>query len=100
MPTGPTWEQDIARRNRNSRALAWIVAAVMSIVADRSRSASLALLVPLKTFEPYMVVVDKATGFVEVKRPMAEARSRRTRPSRCSMWYVTSRRARRTIRVP
>lgn len=34
--------------------------------------AILALLVPLKTYEPYMVVVDKTTGFVEVKRPMAE----------------------------
>ena len=68
---GLTWEQDIARRNRNSRALAWIVAAVMTIVAVGSLGI-LALLVPLKTYEPYMVVVDKTTGFVEVKRPMAE----------------------------
>ncbi|WP_040427725.1 virB8 family protein [Afipia birgiae] len=68
---GATWEQDIARRNRNSRALAWIVAAVMSVVAVAALGV-LALLVPLKTYEPYMVVVDKTTGFVEVKRPMAE----------------------------
>lgn len=68
---GATWEQDIARRNRNSRALAWIVAAVMSVVAVVALGI-LALLVPLKTYEPYMVVVDKTTGFVEVKRPMAE----------------------------
>jgi len=68
---GATWEHDIARRNRNSRALAWIVAAVMSLVAIASL-VTLALLVPLKTYEPYMVVVDKTTGFVEVKRPMAE----------------------------
>ncbi|SCB50224.1 virB8 family protein [Rhizobium multihospitium] len=68
---GATWEQDIARRNRNSRALAWIVAAVMSVVAVAALGI-LALLVPLKTYEPYMVVVDKTTGFVEVKRPMAE----------------------------
>ncbi|MBY3060385.1 type VI secretion protein [Rhizobium leguminosarum] len=68
---GATWEHDIARRNRNSRALAWIVAAVMSVVAVVALGV-LALLVPLKTFEPYMVVVDKTTGFVEVKRPMAE----------------------------
>ena len=33
---------------------------------------ALVMLVPLKSYEPYMVVVDKATGFVEVKRPMAE----------------------------
>jgi type IV secretion system protein VirB8 len=68
---GATWEQVIARRNRNSRALAWIVAAVMSVVAVAALGV-LALLVPLKTYEPYMVVVDKTTGFVEVKRPMAE----------------------------
>lgn len=68
---GATWERDIARRNRNSRALAWIVATVMSVVAVTSLGV-LALLVPLKTYEPYMVVVDKTTGFVEVKRPTAE----------------------------
>ena len=62
---GATWEHDIARRNRNSRALAWIVASVMSVVAIVALGV-LALLVPLKTYEPYMVVVDKATGFVEV----------------------------------
>ncbi|WP_089172988.1 virB8 family protein [Bosea sp. AS-1] len=68
---GATWERDIARRNRNSRALAWIVAAAMTVVAVTALGV-LALLVPLKTYEPYMVVVDKTTGFVEVKRPMAE----------------------------
>lgn len=68
---GATWEHDIARRNRNSRALAWTVAAVMTFVALASLG-TLAMVVPLKTYEPYMVVVDKATGFVEVKRPMAE----------------------------
>lgn len=68
---GATWEHDIARRNRNSRALAWIVASVMTIVAIVALG-GIALLVPLKSYEPYMVVVDKTTGFVEVKRPMAE----------------------------
>lgn len=68
---GATWEQDIARRDRASRRIAWIAAAVMTLVAALALGA-LALLVPLKTYEPYMVVVDKATGFVEVKRPMAE----------------------------
>jgi type IV secretion system protein VirB8 len=66
-----TWEHDIARRNRNSRAIAWIIASIMTILAGLALLA-LVLLVPLKSYEPYMVVVDKATGFVEVKRPMAE----------------------------
>lgn len=68
---GATWEHDIARRNRNSRAFAWIVATVMSVVAIGALG-TLALLVPLKTYEPYMIVVDRSSGFVEVKRPMAE----------------------------
>ena len=66
-----SWEADIARRNRNSRAIAWIIASVMTVVALLAL-ATLAMLVPLKSYEPYMVVVDKTTGFVEVKRPMAE----------------------------
>jgi type IV secretion system protein VirB8 len=68
---GATWEEDIAQRRRHSLSLAWIVAGVMSLVALLAL-AILALLAPLKTYEPYMVVVDKTTGFVEVKRPMAE----------------------------
>ncbi len=41
---GATWERDIARRNRNSRALAWIVATVMTVVAVAALG-TLALLV-------------------------------------------------------
>ncbi len=68
---GASWENDIARRDRNSRALAWIVAAAMTLFALGALGV-LALLAPLKSYEPYMVVVDKTTGFVEVKRPVAE----------------------------
>ena len=68
---GQSWEADISRRNRNSRAIAWIIASVMTVLALLAL-ATLAMLVPLKSYEPYMVVVDKTTGFVEVKRPMAE----------------------------
>ena len=68
---GAIWERDIARRNRNSRALAWIVASVMTLIAVAA-IAALLLALPLKTYEPYMVVVDRSSGFVEVKRPIAE----------------------------
>ena len=68
---GATWERSIARRNQVSRSLAWIVATITSVIAIAAIGALL-LLIPLKTFEPYMVVVDRTTGFVEVKRPMAE----------------------------
>lgn len=68
---GATWENDIARRNRWSRSLAWVVAAVASLIAAGAIGA-LVLALPLKTYEPYMVVVDRSSGFVEVKRPIAE----------------------------
>lgn len=65
------WENDIARRNRRSRSIAWTIALVMSVIAVAALGA-LVLALPLKTYEPYMVVVDRSTGFVEVKRPIAE----------------------------
>jgi type IV secretion system protein VirB8 len=67
---GETWEHDIARRNRYSRSLAWTVAAVMSLIALGSVGALL-LALPLKTYEPYVIEVDRSSGFVEIKRPTA-----------------------------
>ncbi|MBR7560253.1 hypothetical protein KC218_27265, partial [Mycobacterium tuberculosis] len=32
----------------------------------------LALLLPLKSFEPYVIEVDKTTGFMEIKQPLAD----------------------------
>ena len=66
-----TWEHDIARRNRWSRSLAWTVAAAATLIAAMAVGA-LIMLVPLKTYEPYLVVVDQSSGFVEVKRPIAD----------------------------
>ncbi|MBX9930047.1 MAG: virB8 family protein [Methylobacterium sp.] len=67
---GETWEHDIARRNRYSRSLAWTVAAVMSLIALGSIGALL-LALPLKTYEPYVIEVDRSSGFVDIKRPTA-----------------------------
>ncbi len=77
-PTGParyyeeaaTWERDRVRAARLSRGLAWTVAAMFALIALGCVGV-LALLAPLKTFEPYMVLVDKTTGYVEVKRALA-----------------------------
>lgn len=68
---GRTWEQAKAASDRRSKGLAWTVAIIASVLAIVAVFA-VAMLVPLKTYEPYMVVVDKSTGFVEVKRPVAE----------------------------
>lgn len=68
---GRSWERNIAAKDRRSKGLAWTIAILMSVIALAAVGA-LMLLTPLKTYEPYMVVVDRSTGFVEVKRPMAE----------------------------
>jgi type IV secretion system protein VirB8 len=64
------WESDIARHYRASRRTAWFIAILMS-ATTLALIGILAMVLPLKTYEPYMVVVDKSSGFVEVKRPMA-----------------------------
>jgi type IV secretion system protein VirB8 len=68
---GGTWEEDRTLWKNSSLSIAWIIAAVMTVIA-LGAIVSLVSLAPLKTFEPYMIVVDKSSGFVEVKRPMAE----------------------------
>lgn len=65
-----SWERDRVRAARFSRALAWTVAALFALIAMGCVGV-LALVVPLKSFEPYMVLVDKTTGYVEVKRALA-----------------------------
>jgi type IV secretion system protein VirB8 len=68
---GATWETSIARRNAFSRGIAWTIAVIMTVVA-LAAIAALVLALPLKSYEPYMIVVDRSTGFVEVKRPLAQ----------------------------
>ncbi|HMN71555.1 MAG TPA: VirB8/TrbF family protein, partial [Rhodoblastus sp.] len=54
---------------RRSRAGAWGVAAAALTLAVLALAA-LVMLLPLKTFEPYMIVVDKTTGFTEIARAL------------------------------
>ncbi|SDN95608.1 virB8 family protein [Ensifer sp. YR511] len=63
---GDIWEQEIVRKAKRSRALAWFVTTIFGGITLLSLAA-LAMLVPLKSFEPYIVEVDKNTGYVEVK---------------------------------
>lgn len=68
---GRSWERNIVARDRRSKGLAWTITVIMSAIAIAAVGA-VVILTPLKSYEPYMVVVDRSTGFVEVKRPMAE----------------------------
>ena len=65
-----TWENDVIRTVKRSRAVAWFVALLMASLAAMAL-VCLALLLPLKTFEPYVVEVDRTTGFLEIKRALA-----------------------------
>lgn len=66
---GATWETDVARRNSGSRRIAWIVASVFGLLAA-AQAAALVMLLPLKTYEPYIVEVDRSSGFVQEKRAL------------------------------
>ena len=63
---GAVWEADVIRKERRSKRLAWVIA-IVSIIICIVSLLSLASLVPLKSYEPYLVVVDKNTGYIEVK---------------------------------
>ncbi|MDY6964085.1 MAG: VirB8/TrbF family protein, partial [Pseudomonadota bacterium] len=64
--SGHIWEQEVVNKARRSQAFAWLVTALFGAIALVSL-VTLALLVPLKAFEPYLVMVDRNTGYVEVK---------------------------------
>lgn len=60
-----SWDADRLRDAVRSRRLAWGVAAGACAIAAAA-VAAVAALTPLKTVEPYVVRVDRATGAVEV----------------------------------
>lgn len=62
-----TWDHDRLAAAQRSRRLAWSVAAAAGALAIAA-VASIAVLTPLKTVEPYVVRVDRTTGAVEVLR--------------------------------
>ncbi|RUY20419.1 type VI secretion protein, partial [Mesorhizobium sp. M7A.F.Ca.US.001.04.2.1] len=66
---GAMWEDDTHRSMRRSRTLAWIVSGVSGLVAVLSLLA-LVLILPLRQFEPYVVEVDKSTGYLEIMRAL------------------------------
>jgi type IV secretion system protein VirB8 len=59
------WDQDRLASAQRSKRLAWTVAAVAGALAITAVGA-VAALAPLKTVEPFVVRVDRATGAVDV----------------------------------
>ncbi len=64
--SGDIWEQEIVKKAKRSRTLAWFVTMIFAGITLLSLMA-LVMLVPLKSFEPYIVEIDKNTGYLEVK---------------------------------
>ncbi len=63
---GQRWEQEILKQAERSRRIAWFLTTIFGTITLLSLTA-LIMLVPLKTFEPYIIEVDKNTGYLEVK---------------------------------
>ncbi|PCI98721.1 MAG: type VI secretion protein [Alphaproteobacteria bacterium] len=68
---GETWEQSIYANMKSSRNRAWLVA-FFSMSIALSSVLCIALLLPLKTYEPYVVTIDNATGYTEITRTLKE----------------------------
>jgi type IV secretion system protein VirB8 len=63
---GDIWEQEIIKRAKRSARVAWFFSIVFAGLALLSLIA-VVLMLPLKSFEPYIVTVDRTTGYIEVK---------------------------------
>lgn len=64
-----TWASDRVGDLEKSRRTAWSVATAAALVAILEAAALLALM-PLKTVEPYTLLVDRQTGFVQALSPL------------------------------
>ena len=64
-----SWAHDRQDELRASRRVAWIVASV-AVVAALFEATALVLLMPLKTVEPYTLMVDRNTGYVQALKPI------------------------------
>lgn len=66
---GDSWANDRLAEVARSRRIAWIVAGVAGVVAV-AEALALVALAPLKTVEPYTLLVDRNTGFVQALNPI------------------------------
>lgn len=69
---GDIWEHEILKRARRSSRIAWFFTLVFAVFALFCLAA-VVLMLPLKSFEPYVVEVDRNTGYIEVKSGLTRA---------------------------
>jgi type IV secretion system protein VirB8 len=64
-----SWNRDRVHSVRTSNRMAWMIAGGAAIIAVLE-AVTLALLMPLKTVEPYTLMVDRTTGYVQALKPL------------------------------
>lgn len=69
---GDIWEHEILKRATRSSRIAWFFVVLFAAIAMLGLLA-VVLMMPLKSFEPYVVEVDKNTGYIEVKSGLTKA---------------------------
>jgi type IV secretion system protein VirB8 len=62
---GRTWADDVHGALRASRRTAWIVAGAAAAIA-LLEAVAIALMAPLKTVEPYVLTLDRQTGYMSM----------------------------------
>ena len=65
-----SWAEDRNVGLERSRRTAWWVAGGLAVIA-LLQGVALVLLVPLKTVEPYTLLVDRQTGYVQALKPLS-----------------------------
>ena len=66
-----SWSDSVTDALEKSRRIAWIVASVSAAIA-LLLAIALVILLPLKSVEPYTLLVDRQTGHVEALAPLDE----------------------------
>jgi type IV secretion system protein VirB8 len=64
-----SWAEDRQEELRKSRKTAWTIALIAAVIA-LLLALALIVLLPLKTVEPYTLLVDRNTGFVQALEPL------------------------------
>lgn len=69
-----SWNRDRVEAMRSSQRVAWRIAGVAAAIA-LLEAIALVLLTPLKTVEPYTLMVDRTTGYVQALKPLDQAKT-------------------------
>jgi type IV secretion system protein VirB8 len=61
------WAEETVDEARKSRNFAWVIALILIVICG-AQAAAIAIMLPLKQIEPYTILVDKTTGYMEMVR--------------------------------